>query len=98
MACLEQALKMPAEAQRAVWTGFGLPLLAKMYVRVNDIKSVPIAYKVVFQNKLVQAAELVKWAQKCCKRLGKELWTVTDGGFTKAGFPKPAHVAHVRQA
>ena len=81
---------LSALARHKSWGTIGLPLLAKMYVRVNDIKSVPRAYNVVFQNKLTQAAELVKWAQKCCKRLGKELWIVTDGGFTKAGFLKPA--------
>ena len=81
---------LSALARHKLWGTIGLPLLARMYVRVNDIKSVPRAYKVVFQNKLTQAAELVKWAQKCCKRLGKELWIITDGGFTKAGFLKPA--------
>ena len=80
---------LSALARHKLWGTIGLPLLAKMYIRVNDIKSVPKAYKIGFQNKLVQAAELVKWAQKCCKRLEKELWIVTDGGFTKAGFLKP---------
>ena len=80
---------LSALARHKLWGTIGLPLLAKMYIRVNDIKSVPKAYKIGFQNKLVQAAELVKWAKKCCKRLGKELWIVTDGGFTKAGFLKP---------
>ena len=80
---------LSALARHKLWGTIGLPLLAKMYIRVNDIKSVPKAYKIGFQNKLIQAAELVKWAKKCCKRLGKELWIVTDGGFTKAGFLKP---------
>ena len=72
------------------WGTIGLPLLAKMYVRAKDICSVPADYGVRFQNKLQQATELVKWASGCCKRLGKELWIVTDGGYTKAGFLKPA--------
>ncbi len=76
-------------ARHRLWGTIGLPLLAKMYIRVNDIATVPKAYKIGFQNKLQQAAELVKWAQKCCKRLEKEFWIVTDGGFTKAGFLKP---------
>lgn len=80
---------LSALARHKLWGTIGLPLLAKMYIRVNDVKSVPRAYKIRFQNKLLQAAELVKWAQKCCKRLEKQLWTVTDGGFTKAGFLKP---------
>lgn len=80
---------LSALARHKLWGTIGLPLLAKMYIRVNDIKSVPKAYKIGFQNKLAQAGELVKWAQNCCKRLEKELWIVTDGGFTKAGFLKP---------
>lgn len=80
---------LSALARHKLWGTIGLPLLAKMYIRVNDVKSVPRAYKIRFQNKLLQAAELVEWAKKCCKRLEKELWIVTDGGFTKAGFLKP---------
>jgi SRSO17 transposase len=72
------------------WGTIGLPLLAKLYVRARDIGSVPRDYKVRFKNKLQQAADMVKWASECCNRLGKRLWIVTDGGFTKAGFLKPA--------
>jgi len=81
---------LSALARHKLWGTIGLPLLAKMYIRVNDVKSVPKAHKISFQNKLAQAAELVRWAQTCCKRLGKRLWIVTDGGYTKAGFLKPA--------
>ena len=80
---------LSALALHKLWGTIGLPLLAKMYIRAGDVKSVPRAYKIRFQNKLAQAAELVKWSQKCCKRLEKKLWIVTDGGFTKAGFLKP---------
>jgi hypothetical protein len=72
------------------WGTIGLPFLAKMYIRVKDMEKVPTKYQVVFQDKLRQAAELVKWASKCCKRLGKQLWIVTDGGFTKSRFLKLA--------
>jgi len=72
------------------WGTIGLPLLAKMYVRAKDIANVPKYYHVPFKTKLQQAAELVQWAYNCCKRLQKELWIVTDGGYTKCGFLKPA--------
>jgi hypothetical protein len=72
------------------WGTIGLPLMAKMYIRAKDIANIPLHYRVRFENKLHQASELVKWAGNCCKRLGKVLWIVTDGGFTKAGFLKPA--------
>jgi len=72
------------------WGTISLPVLARMYIRAKDISNVPTQCRIRFQNKLVQAAELVKWASECCRRLGKQLWIVTDGGFTKAGFLKPA--------
>jgi hypothetical protein len=71
------------------WATIGLPVLAKMYVRAKDIANVHAHYHIQFKNKLRQAAELVNWAQDCCKRLRKELWIITDGGFTKAAFLKP---------
>lgn len=71
------------------WATIGLPLLAKMYVRAKDIASIPTDSRIRFQTKLAQAAELVKWAQKCCKHLAKQLWIVTDGGYTRAGFLNP---------
>lgn len=68
------------------WGTIGLPLLARMYIRAKDISR----QKARFKTKLQQAAELVKWASNCCKRSEKSLWIVTDGGYTKAGFLKPA--------
>jgi hypothetical protein len=75
------------------WGTIGLPVLAKMYIRAKDIANVPAHYHIQFKNKLQQAAELAEWAQNCCKRLQKELWIVTDGGFTKQGFLKPSIAA-----
>jgi len=63
----------------------GLPLLAKMYVKARDIKNTGLSFK----SKTEQAVELSKWAYKCCKNLGKQLWIVTDGGFTRTSFLKP---------
>jgi len=79
-----------AVVRHKLWATIGLPFLAKMYIRVKDVTKMPTKCRVVFQDKLQQATELVKWASECCKRLGKELWIVTDGGFTKARFLKPA--------
>jgi hypothetical protein len=63
----------------------GLPLLARMYVKAGDVKAIGLAFK----SKTEQAVELSKWAYNCCKNLGKRLWIVTDGGFTRASFLKP---------
>ena len=79
-----------AVVRHKLWATIGLPFLAKMYVRAKDIAKLPTENLIGFQDKLQQATELVKWASKSCKRLGKELWIVTDGGFTKARFLKPA--------
>jgi hypothetical protein len=79
-----------AVVRHKLWATEGLPLLAKMYVRAKDIAKLPTENLIGFQTKLQQATELVKWACQCCNRLGKQLWIVTDGGFTKARFLKPA--------
>lgn len=77
------------------WGTIGLPVWARMYVRAKDITQLPAAYQVRFQDKLQQGAELVQWASECCKRLGKALWVVTDGGYTKQRFIKPILAAGV---
>lgn len=78
---------LSALVRHRYWGTIGLPLWAKMYIRAKDI---PDDCTIEFQTKLQQAAELVKWAADRCKRLTKQLWVVTDGGYTKAGFLKPA--------
>lgn len=77
------------------WGTIGLPILAKMYVKAKDITNVLSHHNIQFENKLHQAAQLTKWACDRCKRLGKKLWIVTDGGFTKARFLKPSISAGV---
>ncbi len=77
------------------WGTIGLPLLARMYVRAKDIDKLPPPYQIQFQDKLQQGVELVKWASEGCKRLGKTLWVVTDGGYTKRRFIKPVIAAGV---
>ena len=63
----------------------GLPLLARLYVKARDIKNAGLSFK----SKTEQAAELAKWAYNCCNSLGKGLWIITDGGFTRASYLKP---------
>lgn len=81
---------LSAVVRHRLWGTIGLPVLARMYVRAKDIASVPSRYRIRFANKLQQATELIKWASECCKRHERQLWVVTDGGFTRAGFLKPA--------
>jgi len=58
--------------------------LARMYVKAKDVKAIGVSFK----SKTEQAVELAKWAYNCCKNPGRELWIVTDGGFTRASFLK----------
>ena len=77
------------------WGTIGLPLWARMYVRAKDITKLPSQYQIQFADKLQQGGELVQWASACCKRLGRTLWVVTDGGYTKKRFIKPVIAAGV---
>lgn len=69
----------------------GLPLLARMYVKAKDVRNAGMSFK----SKTEQAVELAKWAYQGCQNLGKKLWVVTDGGFTRGSFLKPVIEAGV---
>ena len=68
-----------------LWHAIGLPLLARMYVRQKDIDAqlLPSLRQVIFQTKLVMAAELITWAAKWLKILGRTTWVVADGAYAK---------------
>ncbi len=68
------------------WGTIGLPLLAMLYVRKKNLPSIPRRYKISFQTKLEQAAELVEWTQQTLAGLGKSLWIVADGAYAKRPF------------
>jgi DDE superfamily endonuclease len=72
------------------WGSVGLPLLALLYVRHQDLPKVPARYGWAFQTKLELAVRLVRWLVGWARFLGKPLWVVTDGGYAKAPFLKPA--------
>ena len=76
---------LSAIARHKSFGTIGLPLLAKLYVKAKDVKNAGLPFK----SKTEQAVELAKWAYGGCKNLGKKLWIVTDGGFTRASFLKP---------
>jgi hypothetical protein len=68
------------------WGTIGLPLLAMLYVRQANLGSIAPWYKVKFQTKLEQAADLVEWAVRALYSLGKTLWIVADGAYAKRPF------------
>ena len=76
---------LSAIARHKTFGTMGLPMLAKLYVKANDIPNTGLSFK----SKTEQAVELAHWAYESCKGLGKKLWIVTDGGFTRASFLKP---------
>jgi DDE superfamily endonuclease len=76
-----------------IWGTIGLPLLACLYVRKKNLSSLASWYKVKFQTKLEQAADLVEWAAWTVKRLDKSLWIVVDGAYAKWPFVKRALAA-----
>ena len=77
------------------WGSLGLPLLALLYVRQKDLPKVPARYRWAFRTKLELAARLVRWLAGWARFLGKPLWVVTDGGYAKGPFLKPALQAGV---
>jgi hypothetical protein len=71
------------------WGTIGLPILAMMYVRQKNLKSIAPWYKVTFQTKLEQAVDLVVWLMRTLACLEKTVWIVVDGGYVKRPFLRP---------
>jgi hypothetical protein len=69
-----------------LWGAIGLPVLAQLYVRQADVKTLPKRWP--FQTKLEQAKQLVLWVAKVLAFLGRPLWFVTDGAYAKRPFLK----------
>ena len=78
-----------------LWDAIGLPLLARLYVRRQDITAqrLTVRRKVKFQTKLVMAGELVAWAAVWLHFVGRALWVVVDGAYAKRPFLKAAAAA-----
>jgi hypothetical protein len=75
------------------WGTIGLPLLAKLYVRLKDVGRIPTRYGWTFQTKLELAAELVEWLAHLLRKAGKRLWIVADGFYAKRPFLQRALAA-----
>ena len=78
-----------------LWGTIGLPLLARLYVRLKDVGRIPENYGWTFQTKLELAAELLEWLAGLLQRAGKRLWAVADGAYAKRPFLKRALAAGV---
>jgi hypothetical protein len=67
-----------------LWGAIGLPVLARLYVRQADLKTLPQPWS--FRTKLELAKQLVLWVAKVLAFLGRPLWFVTDGAYAKRPF------------
>jgi hypothetical protein len=76
--------------RHTLWGTIGLPLLAYLYVRQANLKSIPSSSGVKFQTKLEQAAALIEWLALWLRNQGKRLWVVADGAYAKRPFLKRA--------
>jgi DDE superfamily endonuclease len=65
------------------WGTISLPIRSEMYVRQKDLPKIPANRRPVFQTKLDQAAEQIKWAKTMLKSQQKPIWLVYDGGYAK---------------
>ncbi|HMB07884.1 MAG TPA: transposase [Isosphaeraceae bacterium] len=72
-----------------------LPLLASLYVRRQDVPTLPASAAWHFQTKLQQAADLITWASPLVTAAGKTLEVVVDGGYAKKEVLRPAQAAGV---
>lgn len=77
------------------WGALALPLRAMLYVRQKTMPSIPKRRGWTFHTKLELAAQLVEWLVVLVKKVGKTLWVVIDGGYTKVPFLKRATAAGV---
>jgi hypothetical protein len=76
-------------ARHAAWGVIALPLVARLYVRKNDLAGIDPRHRRPFRTKLALAVELVRWAVRWLGFLGQPLWVVADGAYAKAAFLRP---------
>jgi DDE superfamily endonuclease len=69
-----------------LWGAIGLPVLARLYVRLAEVKTLPRRWP--FHTKLELAKQLVLWITNVLGFLGRPLWFVTDGAYAKRLFLK----------
>lgn len=78
-----------------LWGTIALPLLARLYIRRQDVAKLPPRYKWAFRTKLELAAELVGWLARWLSWTGRALWLACDGAYAKRPFLRAARQAGV---
>jgi hypothetical protein len=82
-------------AAHPLWGAIALPLRALLYVRKKDVPRLPRRQRWAFRTKLELAAELVGWAARWVRFLGRAVRVVVDGFYAKRPFLKAAARAGV---
>lgn len=81
--------------RHALWGTIGLPLLARLYVRANDICRLPEKFGWSFRTKLELATDAVLCLPRLLNKAGKAVWVVADGAYAKRPFLQPLIAAGV---
>jgi hypothetical protein len=76
--------------RHAAWGTIGLPLLAMLYVRKANLASLMPWYRIKFQTRLEQAADMVEWLTQSLRSLEKTVWIVADGAYARKPFLRRA--------
>src|SRR5262249_34085456 len=66
-----------------------LPLLARLYVRAQDLAGIDPWHRPTFRTKLELAVDLLRWAKSWLGHWRETLWVVADGAYAQAAFLKP---------
>jgi DDE superfamily endonuclease len=84
---------LAALAKHKDWGSIALPLQGQLYIRRDDIAKLPPERPRPFKTKLELAAEQLLWLNPWVKNDFEERWAVTDGGYAKKPFLRPARKA-----
>jgi hypothetical protein len=84
---------LAALAKHPDWGTIALPLQGRMYIRQCDIAKLPPERPRPFKTKLELAAEQLLWLNPWVANDFEERWAVTDGGYAKKPFLRPARKA-----
>lgn len=77
-------------ARHPRWGTVALPLRADLYVRQQDLPTLPPEYRWNFQTKLELGAAQLRWLKSWAAPHFDEFWAVIDGGYAKKPFLQPA--------
>jgi hypothetical protein len=72
------------------WDVIALLLLARLYIRKEDLPGIDPKHRPEFRTKLQLAVELLRLAKPCPGLLGKPIWVVADGAYAKRCLLQPA--------